>query len=140
MQNLNHSNHLGGPVPPDAIAAIQLLDLFRDPDRDIDRIVEFINNDPALTAETLKRCNNGLFRGAEQTYDVFEAVSRLGFYELYDIIAASTGARTSSPDSNAMAELEAFQAEADKSDNSKSIIQPAEHPSRRSTTSLYGEW
>jgi HD-like signal output (HDOD) protein len=73
----------------DTLAAVQLLDLFRDPDRDVDRIVEFISQDPRLTEETLKRCNSVVFGSAERITDVFEAVSRLGFYELYDIIATS---------------------------------------------------
>lgn len=73
------------------MAAIQLLDLFRDPDHDIDRIVEFISNDPMLAAETLRRCNNASFRGAERITDLFEAVNRLGFYELYGLIAATVG-------------------------------------------------
>lgn len=91
MENFSHPARRAEAVPADTIAAIQLLDLFRDPDRDIDRIVQFIHDDPALTAETLRRCNNGLFRGSERTTDIFEAVSRLGFYELYDIVAASVG-------------------------------------------------
>lgn len=81
----------GEPLPLDAVTAAQLLDLFRDPDHDVDRIVEFINENPRLTAETLRRCNSAVFRGATRTTDLFEAVSRLGFYELYDIISASIG-------------------------------------------------
>jgi HD-like signal output (HDOD) protein len=96
--------------PTDSIAAIQLLDLFRDPDHDIDRIVEFISNDPVLAAETLRRCNNASFRGAERTTDIFEAVNRLGFYELYGIIAASTGLCPSFPDPQGRSDSEPFPA------------------------------
>jgi HD-like signal output (HDOD) protein len=95
MENLGNYVNRAEPLPVDTMAAIQLLDLFRDPDRDVDRIVEFISHDPRLTAETLKRCNNAVFRGAEPTTDLFEAVSRLGFYELYGIIAASTHGQVS---------------------------------------------
>lgn len=93
MENLGNRTHTatGEPLPLDALAAVQLLDLFRDPDRDVDRIVEFISHNPALAAETLRRCNSAVFRGAERTTDIFEAVSRLGFYELYGIIADTTG-------------------------------------------------
>jgi HD-like signal output (HDOD) protein len=113
MENFSHATARAEPLPADTMAAVQLLDLFRDPDRDIDRIVEFINNDPALTAETLKRCNNGWFRGSERVNDIFEAVSRLGFYELYDIIAASIEPRTSAPDLRTTTELETIQARGD---------------------------
>lgn len=101
-------------MPLDTVAAVQLLDLFRDPDHDVDRIVEFISQDPLLTAETLRRSNNATFRGAERTTDIFEAVSRLGFYELYGIIAATLGTRGSPPKSPASAESEALWDAADK--------------------------
>ncbi len=90
MQNLREFDPRAEPLPLETTVAVQLLDLFRDPDHDVDRIVEFISQDPLLSAETLKRCNKVAFRGNERVTDIFEAVSRLGFYELYDIIVAST--------------------------------------------------
>ena len=109
MPNLSHYSHRVEPLPADSIAAMQLLELFRDPDRDIDRIVEFISRDPALTAETLRRSNNASLGGPDRTTDIFEAVSRLGFYELYGLIAASIGSRPRLPDAHSLDELEAFQ-------------------------------
>jgi HD-like signal output (HDOD) protein len=96
METLNHQVQQSETLPVDTSAAVQLLDLFRDPDHDVDRIVEFISQDPLLCAETLKRCNNVVFAGSERITDVFEAVNRLGYYELYDIIAGSLGAPTAS--------------------------------------------
>jgi len=93
MQNLDHQASRSEPLPLNPMAAVQLLDLFRDPDHDVDRIVECISQDPVLSAETLRRCNNVVFGGAERVTDIFEAVSRLGYYELYGIIAASLGAK-----------------------------------------------
>jgi HD-like signal output (HDOD) protein len=69
-------------LPPAPTVAIQLLELFSDSDRDIDRIVELIKHDPSLTAATLKRCNSGAVSGAEPATDMFEAVSLLGLYEI----------------------------------------------------------
>ena len=91
LENFDHAAGSREPLPLDTVAAVQLLDLFRDPDHDVDRIVDFISQDPLLTAETLRRCNNATFHGAMRVTDVFEAVSRLGYYELYDIIASSVG-------------------------------------------------
>ena len=81
-------------LPPAPTVAVQLLGLFADPDRDIDRIVELVSHDPALTAETLKRCNSASLVGAEPATDMFEAVSRLGFYEVYSIVMALVASRT----------------------------------------------
>jgi HD-like signal output (HDOD) protein len=92
MDNLNSLTHHGEHLPLDTAVAVQLLDLFRDPDHDVDRIVECISQDPLLSAETLRRCNNVAFGAGERITDIFEAVSRLGFYELYDIISAAAGA------------------------------------------------
>ena len=89
-QYLDRVKHL----PPAPLVAMQLLDLFSDPERDIDRIVELVSNDPALTAETLKRCNSGHFMGAEPAADMFEAVTRLGFYEIYCIVVTLIASRT----------------------------------------------
>jgi HD-like signal output (HDOD) protein len=102
------------PLPLDTMAARELLDLFRDPDHDIDRIVEFISQDPWLTAETIKRCNRAMFRGVRRTTDIFEAVSRLGFYELYGIIAASIGSQFSTADAPTAAGRETLRAPAGK--------------------------
>lgn len=87
-------NHIGRsePLPLDGVAATELLDLFRDPDHDLDRIVEFISRVPALAAATLRRCNNVSYGRSERVTDLFEAVNRLGYYELYGIIAGSIGA------------------------------------------------
>lgn len=81
-------------LPPAPTVAIQLLDVFNDPDRDIDRIVKLISHDASLTAETLQRCNHGCFQGAEPAQDMFDAVSRLGLYEIYSIVLSLTASRT----------------------------------------------
>ena len=81
-------------LPPAPTVAIQLLELFSDPDRDIDRIVNLVEHDPSLTAETLQRCNRGSLGGAEPARDMFEAVSRLGLYEIYSIVVGLLASRT----------------------------------------------
>ena len=81
-------------LPPAPTVAIQLLELLSDPDRDIDHIVELIKYDPSLTAATLKRCNSGALSGAEPATDMFEAVSRLGLYEIYTMVVGLIASRT----------------------------------------------
>jgi putative nucleotidyltransferase with HDIG domain len=79
-------------LPPAPTVATELLDLFRDSNSDIDRVVELIRFDPSLTAKILKRCNNTYFGNDEPSTDIFEVVTRLGFYEVYCIVAALVGA------------------------------------------------
>ncbi len=97
MESPSHFENFNALPSPDGLAAIQLHELFSDPDHDLERIVEFISSDPSLAAETLKRCNRGLPDRGEPITDVFEAVSHLGYYELYGIVAAAIGSRTPSP-------------------------------------------
>ncbi len=80
-------------LPPAPTLLTELLGLFRDPDRDIDRVVELLSLDPSLTAEMLKKCNGAFFGGAPAS-DMFEAVSRIGFYEVYCMVVAMFGAKT----------------------------------------------
>jgi putative nucleotidyltransferase with HDIG domain len=83
-------------LPPAPTIAVELLGLFSDPDHDIDRVVELISLDPALTVALLKRCNSAVFSGSEAATDMFEAVTRLGLYEVQCVVAALVGARAMS--------------------------------------------
>ena len=75
-------------LPPSPRLLIKLLELFKQPDQQIDEVVKLITFDPSYTVEVLKRCNSAYFAGAEPVQDVSEAVSRLGFEELYKIVTA----------------------------------------------------
>lgn len=81
-------------LPPAPTVMLRLLELFKQPDRDVDQVVQVISLDPSLTAEILRRCNSAYFGGLEPISEIFEAVSRLGFYEVYCLVVAMFGART----------------------------------------------
>jgi putative nucleotidyltransferase with HDIG domain len=78
------------PLSPTLVT--QLLQVFREPDKEVDEVVRLISYEPALTAEILKRCNSSYFAGQEPVADIFESVSRLGFYEVYQLVVALFGA------------------------------------------------
>ncbi len=80
-------------LPPTPTLMVELLALFREPDRDIDQVVELISHDPALTAEVLKNCNSAFYGSDQPVADLFEAVMRLGFYEVYRFVLAMLGSR-----------------------------------------------
>ena len=82
---LNGVEHL----PPTPTLMIKLIELFRQPDRDIDEIVSVMRQDPPLTAEVLRRCNSSFFSNDEPVTDFNDAVFRLGFYEVYRISVAT---------------------------------------------------
>jgi len=97
MQTANHTHLSTAPVALDAVLAMQLLAVFRDSDRDIDLVVDLVNQHPALAAEMIKRCNRLKYHDAGPITDIFEAVSRVGFYELYSIVSDSLAAQGIAP-------------------------------------------
>jgi putative nucleotidyltransferase with HDIG domain len=75
-------------LPPSPRLLVKLLELFKNPDPDLDEVVKLISHDPAFTVEVLKRCNSAYFAGDKPAEDMFEAVTRLGFQEIYEIVLA----------------------------------------------------
>lgn len=79
-------------LPPAPTVATELLGLFGDPNTDIVQVVETIRHDPSLTAKLLKMSNSAYYSGPEPFTDMFEIVTRLGFYEVYCAVAALVAA------------------------------------------------
>jgi putative nucleotidyltransferase with HDIG domain len=80
-------------LPPTPTVLIKLIEMFRQPDADVDDIVQLLRRDPALSVEVLRRCNNSFFGNGSAIKDINEAVYRLGFYEVYQITVALFGMR-----------------------------------------------
>jgi putative nucleotidyltransferase with HDIG domain len=77
------------PLAPTLVT--ELLAVFRDPDKDVSRVVELISYEPSLTVEILRNCNSVHFSGQQPPSDIFEAVARMGFYEVYCLVVAMFG-------------------------------------------------
>jgi putative nucleotidyltransferase with HDIG domain len=85
-------------LPPAPMLVTELLTLFRQPDRDVDQVVQLISYEPSLTAQILRTCSSVHFAGEDPPSDIFEAVSRIGFYQVYCLVVSMFGARTKSMD------------------------------------------
>jgi putative nucleotidyltransferase with HDIG domain len=83
-------------LPPAPMLVTELLNLFREPDRDVDQVVRLISYDPSLTAQILRNSNSAFFAGGQPPVDIFEAVSRMGFYQVYCLVLSFFGAKTKS--------------------------------------------
>ena len=81
-------------LPTAPTILVKLLQLFRQTDREVAEIVEVMSHDPSLTTEVLRRCNSAFFGNDEPVADVFEAVMKLGFYEVYQTTVVMFGAQT----------------------------------------------
>ena len=78
-------------LPPTPVMLIKLIELFRDSDRDVDAVVGLMRQEPALTAEVLRRCNSSFFGSKNAVTDVRQAVFRVGFFEVYRMSVALFG-------------------------------------------------
>jgi putative nucleotidyltransferase with HDIG domain len=79
-------------LPPAPHTLAKLLMVLGDPDIDASEVVELITHEPALTTSVLRRCNSACFGGSEPVGDISEAVTRLGFNQVYRIVAVTFGA------------------------------------------------
>lgn len=84
-------------LPPAPRVLPELLQLLRRPDVDADKVVNLIRYDPSLTVSVLQLANSAFFGSARPAEDLSEAVTRLGFQQVYILVAAVSGARNLSP-------------------------------------------
>ena len=78
-------------LPPAPKLLPQLMQALSDMDCDMGSVVDMITFDPALTARLLQMCNSAYFGLARRVESVSEAVSRLGFHEVYHVVAIMSG-------------------------------------------------
>jgi len=93
MQELDDYINKVKNLPPAPRILPELLTLLRLEDVDSDRVVKLIAFDPAITAAVLRLCNSAFFAGAEPATDLQSAVARLGFRQVYQLVAAVSGSR-----------------------------------------------
>ena len=80
-------------LPPAPRVVPDLMKLLNQPDVDSSRIVRMISVEPSLTANVLRVCNSAYFGSSLPTTDLQEAVTRLGFQQVYRLVVAATGAK-----------------------------------------------
>jgi putative nucleotidyltransferase with HDIG domain len=80
-------------LPPAPMLVTKLLALFREPDRDLDQVIQLISYDPSLTAQIFRTANSAAFAGENPPGDIFEAVARIGIYQVYCLVVSLFGAK-----------------------------------------------
>lgn len=97
MQELDDYLNKVKSLPPAPKILPELLSLLRKDDIDADRVVKLIAFDPGITAAVLRLCNSAYFSGASPASDLQEAVTRLGFRQVYQLVAAVSGSKMLGP-------------------------------------------
>lgn len=75
-------------LPPAPRVLAELMDLLQQTDVDNANVVRLVTFDPALTTKILQVCNSAAFAGADPVADLHEAIMRIGFGEVFRILAA----------------------------------------------------
>jgi putative nucleotidyltransferase with HDIG domain len=81
-------------LPPAPELLPELLRLLSQPNVDNAEIVGLMTYDPALTAKVLQLCNSASFAPATPVVSLSEAVVRLGFEQVYRLVAVVSIAQT----------------------------------------------
>ena len=80
-------------LPPAPQVLPKLLDLLEQTDIDNDQVVRLVTFDAGLTAKILQVCNSAQYGGAFQVSDLNEAIMRMGFGEVFRIVASVVSAQ-----------------------------------------------
>lgn len=68
----------------------RLMSTIRQPDVQIEEVASLFLADPALTARVVAACNSAFYSRGERTYDIGDAILRLGMHELARIVQIVT--------------------------------------------------
>lgn len=78
---------LGNRLAPAMVTFSRLRTLLRDPEAELDEVIKLIRLDPALTFHVVRLSNSVLFGVREPTQCLGVAVGRVGFNELFRLVA-----------------------------------------------------
>ncbi|HAV63217.1 MAG TPA: hypothetical protein DCY13_12735 [Verrucomicrobiales bacterium] len=98
MQELDDYINKVKHLPPAPRVLPQLLPLLNQADVDCSKVVDVITYDQSLTAAVIQTCNSAYFAGRSPVDDIQEAITRLGFREVYQIVLAVSGSRVLGPE------------------------------------------
>lgn len=91
MQELDYYINKVRDLPPAPRVLPELLSLLGDDDVDTEKVVTVIGYDPSLTARVLQLCNSAYFAAGTPVDNLGEAVARLGFRQVFLVVAALIG-------------------------------------------------
>ena len=97
MQTIEEFIDNAKALPPAPTMLARLMVLLNQPDTDSTKVVDLITYDPSLTASVVRRCNSAYYGFVSPVDNVREAVTRLGFWEIYRIVVMCSTTRVLSP-------------------------------------------
>ena len=98
MQKLDEYLDQVKQLPPAPRLVPQLLSLLSRPNTESGKVVDLISHDPSLTAAVLRTCNSAFFAGATPVTTLPDAVTRVGYQSVYNLVVSISSAKTMSVD------------------------------------------
>ncbi len=97
MQTIEEFISKAQTLPPAPVFLTRLMVLLNQPDTDSTKVVDLITYDPSLTTSVVRRCNSAYYGFASPVDNVQEAVTRLGFWEIYRIVVMCSANKMLAP-------------------------------------------
>jgi len=94
MQKLDEYLDKVKQLPPAPRIVPQLLTLLSQPNTESSKVVDLISHDPSLTTAVLRTCNSAFFAGANPVSNLPEAVTRVGYQTVYNLVVSISSAKT----------------------------------------------
>jgi putative nucleotidyltransferase with HDIG domain len=94
MQKLDEYLDKVKQLPPAPRIVPQLLTLLSQPNTESGKVVDLISHDPSLTTAVLRTCNSAFFAGATQVSTLPDAVTRVGYQTVYNLVVSISSAKT----------------------------------------------
>src|SRR5436190_24279104 len=91
MERLAHVFHNLKLLPTAPAILPMLLELLHNPNADLDRIAKLVELEPAMALRVLRMCNSACFAHLGTTASIPEAITRLGFEDIYILVVAAAG-------------------------------------------------
>jgi putative nucleotidyltransferase with HDIG domain len=94
MPELDHYLDKAKRLPTAPRLVPQLMQLLSQPNTEIGKVVDLITHDPALTTSVLRVCNSAFFAGGNPVASIQEAVTRIGFQHIYNLVVSVSAVKT----------------------------------------------
>src|SRR5205814_1948169 len=91
MHRLTHAFQNIDLLPTAPAILPTLLELLHNPNAGLDQVAKLVELEPSISLRVLKMCNAACFAHFGSTGNISEAISRLGFENLYMMVVAASG-------------------------------------------------
>jgi HD-like signal output (HDOD) protein len=79
--------HIIEDLNPSVYILAKVVRMIKDPNVEVDDVINVLKNDPAITADIIHVSNSSYYGATSESKDIKTAISQIGFYELMKLIS-----------------------------------------------------